>query len=136
MSQSIDSVLMGTPSRGSEADGASGDEEVEEDKFVRQLFESLLIGTKASNAIPDAGGQEVRRVSSGGRQTKTTSGVFTRGRGKSNSIFFLFFNYKINSTPQNVIKLSIFHLGIYHEYIKKLSVGLKKGNNFHLWVDI
>lgn len=61
MSQSIDSVLMGTPSPGGETDGAGGEEEVEGDKFVRQLFESLLIGTKASNAIPDGGGQEVRR---------------------------------------------------------------------------
>lgn len=60
MSQSIDSVLMGTPSRGGGADGAGGDEEVEGDKFVRQLFESLMIGTKASNAIPEGGGQEVR----------------------------------------------------------------------------
>lgn len=55
MSQSIDEVLLGTPAR-----GAGGEEEGEGDKFVRQLFESLLLGTRASNAIPDAEGQEVR----------------------------------------------------------------------------
>ena len=66
MSQSIDNVLMGTPLRGGGADGAGGDEEGEGDKFVRQLFESLLVGTKASNAIPDGGGQEVSRFLVGG----------------------------------------------------------------------
>lgn len=59
MSQSIDEVLLGTPVRGGGADGAGGDEEGERDKFVRQLFESLLLGTRASNAIPDGEGQEV-----------------------------------------------------------------------------
>lgn len=59
MSQSIDQVLLGTPARGEEG---SGDDEGEGDKFVRQLFESLLLGTKASNAIPDGEGQEVRRA--------------------------------------------------------------------------
>lgn len=56
MSQSIDEVLLGTPAR-----GVGGDEEGEGegDKFVRQLFESLLLGTRASNAIPDGEGQEV-----------------------------------------------------------------------------
>lgn len=66
MSQSIDEVLLGTPARGA----PSGDpeqrgqeqeqeQEGEGDKFVRQLFESLLLGTRASNAIPDGEGQEV-----------------------------------------------------------------------------
>lgn len=57
MSQSIDEVLLGTPARGA----GDGDEEGEGegDKFVRQLFESLLLGTRASNAIPDGEGQEV-----------------------------------------------------------------------------
>lgn len=57
MSQSIDEVLLGTPARGT----GGGDEEGEGegDKFVRQLFESLLLGTRASNAIPDGEGQEV-----------------------------------------------------------------------------
>ncbi|CAM9785859.1 unnamed protein product [Ectocarpus sp. 6 AP-2014] len=56
MSQSIDEVLLGTPARGT----GGGDEEGEGegDKFVRQLFESLLLGTRASNAIPDGEGQE------------------------------------------------------------------------------
>lgn len=55
MSQSIDEVLLGTPARGT----AGGDEEGEGDKFVRQLFESLLLGTRASNAIPDGEDHEV-----------------------------------------------------------------------------
>lgn len=61
MSQSIDEVLLGTPARGGEAGGEEGEreEEGEGDKFVRQLFESLLLGTRASNAIPDGEGQEV-----------------------------------------------------------------------------
>lgn len=60
MSQTIDEVLLGTPARGGGAGGAGGEEEGEGDKFVRQLFESLLLGTRASNAIPDGEGQEVR----------------------------------------------------------------------------
>lgn len=62
MSQSIDEVLLGTPRRAEgEGPGAGGrgDVEGEGDKFVRQLFESLLLGTRASNAIPDGEGQEV-----------------------------------------------------------------------------
>lgn len=60
MSRSIDEVLLGTPAKG----GQGGrDEEGEGDKFVRQLFESLLLGTRASNAIPDGEGQEVRSES-------------------------------------------------------------------------
>ncbi len=65
MSQSIDEVLLGTPARGGGAggeEGGRGEEEGEGDKFVRQLFESLLLGTRASNAIPDGEGQEVGQV--------------------------------------------------------------------------
>lgn len=63
MSQSIDEVLLGTPARatGGAGSGEQGEQEQEGegDKFVRQLFESLLLGTRASNAIPDGEGQEV-----------------------------------------------------------------------------
>lgn len=55
MTQSIDEVLLGTPAR----EEGGGEVEGEGDKFVRQLFESLLLGTRASNAIPDGEGQEV-----------------------------------------------------------------------------
>lgn len=59
MSQSIDEVLLDTPAR-RDGDGEGGvADEGEGDKFVRQLFESLLLGTRASNAIPDGEGQEV-----------------------------------------------------------------------------
>lgn len=71
MSQSIDEVLLGTPARAAAAAAAGGgdpeqgeqEQEGEGDKFVRQLFESLLLGTRASNAIPDGEGQEVCRSS-------------------------------------------------------------------------
>lgn len=64
MSQTIDDVLLGTPtSHREESSGTSGvgreEGEGEGDKFVRQLFESLLLGTRASNSIPDGEGQEV-----------------------------------------------------------------------------
>ncbi|CAN0062008.1 unnamed protein product, partial [Discosporangium mesarthrocarpum] len=54
MSQSIDEVLLGIPSHHE----GEGEKEGEGDEFVRQLFESLLLGTRASNAIPAADGQE------------------------------------------------------------------------------
>lgn len=61
MSQSIDEVLLGTPARTGTLGDQQGEQEQEGegDKFVRQLFESLLLGTRASNAIPDGEGQEV-----------------------------------------------------------------------------
>lgn len=63
MNQSIDEVLLGTPARaglsGGGEQGGGQEQEGEGDKFVRQLFESLLLGTRASNAIPDGEGQEV-----------------------------------------------------------------------------
>ena len=69
MSQSIDEVLLGTPASRRRSGGSGdyeGEGEGEGDKFVRQLFESLLLGTRASNAIPDGEGQEVRAVGSVG----------------------------------------------------------------------
>lgn len=57
MNRSIDEVLLGAPTR---EQRGGGEEEGEGDRFVRQLFESLLLGTRASNSIPDAEGQEAR----------------------------------------------------------------------------
>jgi len=51
MSQSIDEVLLGTPARGAGGEEGVREEEGEGDKFVRQLFESLLLGTRASRSF-------------------------------------------------------------------------------------